>query len=151
MLKINKDEMINDSMIEGVFTYGSSCLKIKAKEAGLEDKYRAISGRYGLNTMFLLTDGFLVTATLKPDTYMERIPGYKEEFLSIDYNRFFLRKSLIREIVKKPNSAQRRQIKEAKAEKRYFNLCGANAAKYYLFLTTGRIYGVRSIVLEENL
>lgn len=141
MLKITRSELLNEDMIECVSEYGNSPLRTIAGKARKSGNFREFRNRYGVKTIIIMDDGFVVLAPLRMDTYAERME--KEKFLMADPNRYVIRKSLIREIATKPNAQQRRAIKEAKENGKFVNLIGGKPAKYYVFTTTGRVYALR--------
>lgn len=144
MLKIGKNEFINDSFIEAVCTYSTIPLVRLAANADKINMLRRVKGRYGTNSMFIMNDGYVFLSTYYPETYMSHID--KSLFFQIDGKKYFIRKSAVREICTKLYARQKRDLKKAKESGMYVNLSGRKKIKYYLFTLTGRVYGVQQIV-----
>lgn len=147
MLKITKSEVVNDDMIECVCEYGNAPLRAIAGRARKEGKFREFRSRYGIKTLAMMDDGFVVLAPFRANTYVERLD--QDKFLVADPNRYAFRKSAIREIASKLNAQQRRDVKDAKANGTFVNLVGNKPAKYYVFAVSGRIYAIR--YMKEDL
>ena len=143
MLKISKNEMINEDMVECISVYDSNPLNIIASDARKNGSFREFRGKYGVKTVFIMTDGFVILAPNNTKLYYDRID--KDKFLIADPNRYMINKSVIREISTKPNAQQKRKIKEAKKSGDFVNLSSNKTAKYYIFTTTGRVYSLRLI------
>lgn len=144
MLKIAKNEFINDSKIEAICTYGAMPLVRLASEAGKKNMVRRFQGRYGIKSLFIMDDGYVFLATYTPETYMSRID--KSLFFQIEGKKFYIRTDLVREICTRLSAGQRRDVQKAKENGMYFNLSGKKKVKYYMFTITGHVYGVQQIM-----
>lgn len=149
MLKIGKNELINEDMIESFSIYGNKPSMDLAKDADINGKMRKIRGRYGIKTLIMMNDGYIFLCPFLPDTHMKKLN--KDDYMVIDPKRYYIRKSLIREITTKPNTGQHEEILRAKQEMRYVNFAKRQTVKYYIFTVTNRIYGVHSIAEKEEL
>ena len=147
MLKITRSEIMNDDLIECLSAYDNSPLRTIAGKARKNGNFREFRSRYGVKTIVIMDDGFVVLAPLRADTYAERLD--RDKFIIADPNRYAFRRSAVREVTSKPNAQQRRAIREAKENGTFVNLVGNKAAKYWIFTVTGRIYAVR--FMKENL
>lgn len=142
MMKINKDELLNEKLIECICFYDSKPLNRLVRTARNEDRCREFRGKFGIKSMMILTDGGIFLCPYLPSTYYER--GSKELYLQV-HTDIYLRNDEIREIVSKLNTQQHREVGMAKKNESYINLCGRKKVSYYVFMNSGRIYGVAGI------
>ena len=142
MLKIIKNEMINEKMIESILEYKTSPLKALVKFAENNKILRRFRGKHGSKSLIVLEDGTMFLCPFYPETYISKLP--EGEYLESDSKRFFIRSSMIKEISFSPILSQRNDIKEAKSKKMYYNLSRRKKIKCYLFMKSGRIYGINS-------
>lgn len=140
MLKISKNEFINEDMIECISIYESKPLQDQAKKARDENRIRELKGRYGIKSFVMMEDGYLFLCPNFPDIYLKRMSA--EQYLIIDPIRYYLKKNMIREITSKPNSKQRTEIAGKKKDGQYINLAKNRPVRYYVFMKSGRIYGI---------
>lgn len=142
MLKINKNEFINEESIECICEYNSKPLTEIAVKARREGKASEFRGRNGLKSFIMMDDGYLFLCPLRPGTYIERTT--KEEYLVVSL-RCYLKKKLIREISIKLSARQRRDLKDKKEKKEYINLAKDKSVTHYIFMKSGHIYGTHLI------
>lgn len=148
MIKITKNEIINELLIEGLCEYNSEALRRQAKIARDENNLREFHVGKGYKSIIFFEDNMKILAPLYPDTYMKRI-GDKDIFLVADPKRYMINKSMIKEICIKPNEQQKRDIRTAKQNNMFINLTKGKKTNYYLFMRSGRIYGLH--LMKENL
>lgn len=148
MIKITKDQIINEDMIESICEYNSEALRRQAKIARENNCLREFQSGKGYKTIIIFEDNVKMLAPLYPDRYMNRIAD-KDSFLIADPKRYMLRKDYIREICTKPNEQQKRDIKNAKDANNYINLTKGKKVQYYIFMKTGKIYGLH--LIKEDL
>lgn len=139
MLKINKNEMINEDMIEAVTFYGSSPLKRFAGSAQDPETVRRLKGRYGLKSMVVMQDGFVFLCPFNANIYLARLPA--DDYILLDPKKGALRASMVREVTTKLTAEQRREIIKKKQERLYIDLTCGKKTKYYFFMASGRVYG----------
>ena len=143
MLKIQKNQLINDDLIECISVYNSDPLSTIAKKAKKNQTLREIRGRFGYNSILLLKDGYVFLCPNYPEVYFSKLD--MDQYVLIDPKRYAIKKDIIREITAKPNKGQHEEIVAAKKEERYINLARNKEVRYYIFTTTNRIYGINII------
>lgn len=143
MLKINKDEYLNEDMIECVAEYGSKPIVRHAMRAKAEGREREFRNSYGLNTVIVLSDGTVCLCPNKFETYMGRLDA--DRFVVADPKRFAVAKAFVKEATTSPNLGQRRDVAKAKEEGRYLNFARGKSVKWTFFTVTGRIYGTHAM------
>ena len=127
MLKVRKDQLINEDKIESICLYGS------------EPLVRIVQIARANNVIHSFI-GFLFLCPNYPEIYFSRLD--LTDYLIVDAKKYAIRKSCIREISSNPSKSQHQDIIKAKNEKRFYNLSGHKKTKYYIFTVSGRIYGV---------
>lgn len=140
MLKVKKDQLINDEKIESICLYGSEPLIRIVQIARSNNTIHSFIGSRGYKSLIVMDDGFLFLCPNYPDTYFSRLN--LSDYLIVDAKKYAIRKSCIREISSNPSRSQHLDIVRAKNEKRFYNLSGHKKTKYYIFTVGGRIYGV---------
>lgn len=142
MLKITKYEYLNEEISECICVYESKPLKRFAKQAKTKCLYREFRGRNGIKSIIILNDGGVFLCPYLPNTYYERTE--KNDYIQVN-QEIYLRKDMIREVTLKPNQQQKEEIRNAKQSGHYVNLCKKRAVGYYVYMRSGRIYGVTNI------
>ena len=148
MLKINKNEYINHNKIECIAEYRSEPLRRLVREAKEKKMFQGIEGKAGYKTIIFLDDGFIFLCPLLPGTYLSKMD--KEEFIEADPKRYLLKKEQIRDISSKLTASQRKRLQKAKQDNKFVNLSRNNKTGYYIFMSSGRVYGVHNIKLFEK-
>ena len=143
MLKITKDEYLNDEKIECIAIYGSVPLQVQVRMAKEREQYRGFVKKGGLKSVIFLDDGFIFHCPYMPNTYLSRMN--EEDYMLADPLRYLLKKKKIRDISTNLTALQRRLLKEAKKNGSFINLARSKAVKYYVFMESGRIYGLHTI------
>ena len=129
-------------MIECICEYNHASLRRIASKARGEGNFRQIMGSYGIKSMIVMKDGFIMLTPLRTNVYYDKLKD-KSKYLEVDSKRMVIAKDIIREITMKPNRGQKRDIVKARAEERYFNRCNyKKRRRYCIFTTTGRVYAV---------
>ena len=140
MLKITKDEYVNEDRIECIAIYGSRPLKATARKAREGGHFRGFIRKTGFKTIILLDDGCVFLCPYMPNTYLQR--GDRGKYILADKLRYILNRSKIREVSASLTTAQRKSLKEAKEGGMFVNLAGNRKATHYVFMVSGRIYGL---------
>lgn len=148
MLKINKYEMINEDKIECFCLYNTKPVKAIVRKARQDGRCREVRNRYGFKSVAVMDDGYLIICPNYPEVYAERVD--KERYIIVDPKRLIVSRNFVREVTRRPNTQQRREIIEKRETGEYVNLAGEGKTNYYIFTTTGRIYGVRFFKNIEN-
>lgn len=143
LFKVTKHQMINASQIELLCSYDTDSLKKQTSIADKENRLLRILGRYGYRSFLMLADGYVYLCPYMTETYSEKIN--KNDYLIIDPKRIYIKKSIIRIITSKPNAGQHKEISETKKNHQFINLTKGKKTRYYIFTTTGRIYGIHLI------
>lgn len=143
MLKVRKNEYINEGQIECICSYTSEPVYRLVRIGRKNESIRELRGKFGYKSLIIMNDGYLFLCPNNPDVYFSKLD--LSEYLVIDSKRILIKKDRIREISTKPNVGQHKEIVKAKAESRYINLSGNKKIRYYIFTTSGRIYGVNLI------
>lgn len=140
-MKLTKNEYLPEERIESFFAYGSKPL---TKIAGLA-REKQLCRRFQLKktrkikSMLLLTDGWVFQCPYLASTYYER--ATKKLYLRVA-PEIYIKKDQIMEIGSKLTERQKRDLKHAKKENIYVNLCKEKQVAFYIFVRSGRIYGV---------
>ena len=140
MLKVRKDQLINEDKIESICLYGSEPLVRIVQIARANNVIHSFIGNHGYKSLIAMDDGFLFLCPNYPEIYFSRLD--LTDYLIVDAKKYAIRKSCIREISSNPSKSQHQDIIKAKNEKRFYNLSGHKKTKYYIFTVSGRIYGV---------
>ncbi len=144
MIKISKNDYINETLVEAVCTYHKSKPLVRlASESLSHNTGRMIRGRYGCKSLFVMNDGYVFLCPYTPETYMTKLDA--SEYLQIERKKYYIKTCMIREICTKLSIGQRRDVIKAKKNGSYINLSGNKKVKNYIFTTSGRIYGAQYI------
>ncbi len=143
MLKLDTHTWVNDSTIEAISPYGSLPLRNLAHAAQDQGLLRDFSGPNGFKSIIFAEDGFVYRCAHRPHFYITRM--VVDNWYVAEANRIYLREEYVREIAERLNSSQKRSLAQAKAEGLYVNLSRNKRVRYYVFMRSGRVYGVRSL------
>lgn len=148
MLQIGSYEQINEDYIEGICMYDTAPLKQFASDMDKSENLRKIKGRFGYKTLIVMEKGLHFLAPYLPKTYFEKLNP--DDYLAVDPNRYMLNKKDILEISSRLTASQRRDLQKAKENGRYLCLSKGKQTNIYIFMTSGRIYGMHSIKKSQK-
>ena len=131
MLKVRKDQLINEDKIESICLYGSEPLVRIVQIARANNVIHSFIGNHGYKSLIVMDDGFLFLCPNYPEIYFSRLD--LTDYLIVDAKKYAIRKSCIREISSNPSKSQHQDIIKAKNEKRFYNLSGHKKTKYYFY------------------
>ncbi len=143
MVKLDTHTWVDDTTIEAIGVYGSAPLRELAAAANEQGILRDFSGPNGFKSIVFAEDGFVYRCSHNPHFYIIRMDV--DEWYVAKSNKIFLRKEYVREVTDRPNTSQRRTIAQAKAEGLYVNFAGAQKVCFYVFMRSGRVYGVHQL------
>ena len=143
MLRVSYSDQLNDEYIEAICIYGSDPLVRFASKARHEDRLRTLKGKYGLRTLIVMEEGRHFLCPFLPKTYMSKLDD--REFFIIDPNRYMIIKKDVLEITSRLNTEQRREVQKEKETGKFISLSRKQATTQYLFMKSGRIYGIHTV------
>lgn len=141
MFKLTKNVSVNEKSVECICVYNSKPLRRVAEHSRSENALISLKGRSGFKSMIVMDNGSIYLCPYSSSVYYDRagIDCYATS------TKHFLALEKVHDIVSKPGASYRRLIKNAKLNGTYVNLSRDKRVNYYIFMYSGRIYGVNNM------
>lgn len=90
MLKVRKDQLINEDKIESICLYGSEPLVRIVQIARANNVIHSFIGNHGYKSLIVMDDGFLFLCPNYPEIYFSRLD--LTDYLIVDAKKYAIRK-----------------------------------------------------------
>lgn len=144
MLKIDKNQMLNDEYIECICMYETKPIENFVKRAKEEKRCSLFRGPYGFKSLIILRNNECVVCPFSTDVYLKKLD--ESRYYVSRGKKYIISKKGVKIISKRLSESQQNVLAEAKKNGLYINLSSNKKVKYYFFMDNGHIYGCGDIV-----